>query len=334
MDIHEYQAKEILKSFGVTVPEGANHLQIRKALCVSGHGAKLLRKEPIILTRCVLPHVAAVARSFALVLLILFLILPPAALWMSLGMAVVGGLVYAYFQMRRILKELAQPPVFTEAAQTPEQVDKAPKSPDFRITEPGDSFRPKTRASDSVEAVRFKTALKEMYAVDVAARKAAFVPAKRKLDLPLLVNEVVNTLHPDKTIPRLVLDRILLPDRIRFVPEKFDQIMEYPKFDQPMYKPLVDLSDEYFLPNINLIPQNSITLLETNQKFIESYMVGINHEMSRELLWREYPTDQRGSYFRQFWDVSQYRPEKDEDLDDLKEKLKDIPELHKWKLNT
>jgi len=25
--------------------------------------------------------------------------------------------------------------------------------------------------------------------------------------------------------------------------------------------------------------------------------------MGRELLWREYPTDQRGSYFRQFWDV-------------------------------
>ncbi len=33
-------------------------------------------------------------------------------------------------------------------------------------------------------------------------------------------------------------------------------------------------------------------------------MVGLNHEFARELLWREYPTDQRGSYFRQFWDVA------------------------------
>ena len=32
-------------------------------------------------------------------------------------------------------------------------------------------------------------------------------------------------------------------------------------------------------------------------------MVGLNDEMGRELLWREFPTDQRGSYFRQFWDV-------------------------------
>ena len=35
-------------------------------------------------------------------------------------------------------------------------------------------------------------------------------------------------------------------------------------------------------------------------------MVGLNHEFARELLWREYPTDQRGSYFRQFWDVRGY----------------------------
>ena len=72
-----------------------------------------------------------------------------------------------------------------------------------------------------------------------------------------------------------------------------------------MYEPLQGhLVDELFLPNINLIEPNSITLLETNQTFIEAYMVGLNHEFARELLWREYPTDQRGSYFRQFWDVA------------------------------
>ncbi len=32
-------------------------------------------------------------------------------------------------------------------------------------------------------------------------------------------------------------------------------------------------------------------------------MVGANDEMGRTLLFNEYPTDQRGSYFRQFWDV-------------------------------
>jgi acetoacetyl-CoA synthetase len=32
--------------------------------------------------------------------------------------------------------------------------------------------------------------------------------------------------------------------------------------------------------------------------------VGLNHELGRELLWREYPTDERGSYYQEFWDSS------------------------------
>jgi hypothetical protein len=104
--------------------------------------------------------------------------------------------------------------------------------------------------------------------------------------------------------------------------------MAYPVFDLPMYKPLSALSSELFLPNINLLPPNSITLLESNQRFIESYMVGLNHEMARELLWHEYPTDQRGSYFRQFWDVTLQLPASPTPAD--REKLRDIPELHTW----
>ena len=51
-----------------------------------------------------------------------------------------------------------------------------------------------------------------------------------------------------------------------------------------MYEDLKRISDELFLPNVQLIEQNSMTLLETNQPFIESYMVGLNHEFARELL--------------------------------------------------
>ena len=104
--------------------------------------------------------------------------------------------------------------------------------------------------------------------------------------------------------------------------------MAYPKIDLPMYEPLKEISIELFLPNINLIAPNSITLIETNQRFIEAYMVGLNHEFARKLLWREYPTDQRGSYFRQFWDVGSYIDSEGLSGDALKEKLYDMPELH------
>jgi hypothetical protein len=57
-------------------------------------------------------------------------------------------------------------------------------------------------------------------------------------------------------------------------------------------------------------------------------MAGLSHEMARELLWNEYPTDQRGTYFRQFWDVSGYVPPPGQTVDP--ETLKDIKPIHEW----
>jgi hypothetical protein len=71
-----------------------------------------------------------------------------------------------------------------------------------------------------------------------------------------------------------------------------------------------------------------------NHKFIESFMVGLNHEMTRQLIWEDYPTfDQRGTYFRQFWDVSAYVPQPGDPTDPtaLAQLLKDIPLVPLWK---
>jgi hypothetical protein len=113
----------------------------------------------------------------------------------------------------------------------------------------------------------------------------------------------------------------------------FDRIvpvLAYPDIKDGMYKPLVNISDELLVPNLALIPPNTISIMLTNQPFIEAYMVGLNHEFARELLWREYPTDQRGSPFRQFWDVTGVIAE-DEDEKARNERLKDLPPLHTWR---
>ena len=86
--------------------------------------------------------------------------------------------------------------------------------------------------------------------------------------------------------------------------DELDPIMDAPTFPQPMYEALRDLSQDYLFPGLEHVPPNTVQLLQTNAKFIESYMVGLNAEMSRELLWRNYPTDQRGTYFQQFWDTA------------------------------
>jgi hypothetical protein len=83
-----------------------------------------------------------------------------------------------------------------------------------------------------------------------------------------------------------------------------DGVMEYPEIDTPIYELLENISPDYIIPNIGDLPENSATLMKVNTRFIESLFVGLNHEMSRELIWREFPTDQRGSYFRMFWDKS------------------------------
>jgi hypothetical protein len=60
-------------------------------------------------------------------------------------------------------------------------------------------------------------------------------------------------------------------------------------------------------------------------------LVGLNHEMGRALLWREYPTDQRGSYFRQFWDVKGIiKPSVEKTDAELSEEYKDIKPIHTW----
>jgi hypothetical protein len=81
-------------------------------------------------------------------------------------------------------------------------------------------------------------------------------------------------------------------------------VMGAPEFPQPMYEALGDLSQDNLFPGLDLVPANTVTLLETNTKFVESFLVGLNAEMASELLWRSYPTDQRGTYFRRFWDTS------------------------------
>lgn len=94
--------------------------------------------------------------------------------------------------------------------------------------------------------------------------------------------------------------------------DPFNRIDFAPDFPQPMYTYLRNLSPQWLLPGIEMIPQNTVGILKTNPRFIETFLCGCNHEFAGELLWREYPTDQRGSYFRQFWDVDDRVPTYDE----------------------
>jgi hypothetical protein len=119
---------------------------------------------------------------------------------------------------------------------------------------------------------------------------------------------LVTQMEPRRTLVPLAQAAIAMsgtatatpPTNTGIVP--IEPIMTAPKFPQPMYESLRDLSQQLLLPGLETVEPNSVLGLETNSRFVEAYMVGLNFEMGRELLWRGYPTDQRGTYFDRFWD--------------------------------
>jgi hypothetical protein len=122
-------------------------------------------------------------------------------------------------------------------------------------------------------------------------------------------------------------------------------LMAYPRFPIPVYDYLKAISQDYIIPNISDIPGNTIALMKPNKAFVEAFLAGMNHEFSRELLWREFPTDMRGSYFRHFWEYDndpskEMLPQPGESEADFHKNIinfqdaaADVEELHKWNKN-
>lgn len=136
-----------------------------------------------------------------------------------------------------------------------------------------------------------------------------------------VIDKTITALDPKTTIESRIKSRISHFRNIEKTEiaqsETEDQLHPvkwYPEFHRPMYHFLRALSQEYILPGLENVPQNTVGLLQTNRRFIEAFMVGLNHEMASELRWREFPTDLRGSYFRSFWDTSIYSVDESEKI--------------------
>jgi hypothetical protein len=148
-------------------------------------------------------------------------------------------------------------------------------------------------------------------------------PVRKTLDVQAAVKALRTQLSPYSSVSERVSATMKLPPVVKVAAyDPLEAIMTHPKFDDATYEYLKKISDEYVVPNLSKIPNNTVTLLEANWRFIESFLVGVNHEMARELLWRGYRTDQRGTYFDQFWDIKGVPAAK----------KGDIHPIHGWKL--
>jgi hypothetical protein len=75
-----------------------------------------------------------------------------------------------------------------------------------------------------------------------------------------------------------------------------------PVIDEALMWSLVEMAPELLLPGVDEFPNNAVRVVETNPAYVASFLAGANHEMARELLWREYPADLTATTFRRFWD--------------------------------
>lgn len=153
----------------------------------------------------------------------------------------------------------------------------------------------------AIQPAAFKQAASALMAqLAVAARPGvSWTPA----NLDGIHTALATGLHPRQTVEQPIAARltgvVAGPRRT----DLLEPVMAAPAFPQPMYEPLGAQSLAWLIPGLDRVPPDTVATLTTNWPFVEAFLVGLNHEMARKLLWNGYPTDQRGTYFRRFWDI-------------------------------
>jgi len=281
-----------------------------------------------------------------ILLLILILVAIVIVLFATLGpvagalAAVIGVVIVAAVARASSRDTTAQ--AESTLVSTPSEADRVivavPPRPNFNISLLGEATPPPATGGgangESKEAQNFRAAVSGFS--QIAAMAPPELPPAQAFSLSNAQTKLAAALEP-RAAHALRLSRLIKIPNVKWTTptEPIVEAMAYPDFDEPMYKRLVEQSNEFLVANLKLIPPNTISLLETNEPVIEAYMVGLNYEMGRALLWNEYPTDQRGSYFRQFWDVSGLvKPNAGKTPAQLAEANKDITPIHTWLLNS
>lgn len=204
-----------------------------------------------------------------------------------------------------------------------------PARANFSLTSPNNSALSVTSTgNDSASAIAFRSA-----AISFHAYVSSIQPPPSlnpSLDIPNASSVLETTLEPTIVFEAMASQVTLIgADASISSPATTDVIMAAPAIRKAMYRYLVQQSPDWMVPGLNDLLQNSVSIFEINQQIIEAYMLGLNHEFARELLWRGYPTDQRGTYFSHFWDFVDSTQNTSQPND--YSPLSDIKPIHLWK---
>ncbi|MFF3604211.1 DUF3892 domain-containing protein [Streptomyces sp. NPDC002463] len=150
----------------------------------------------------------------------------------------------------------------------------------------------------------FRTAAQTHQKALMAAHGRAVQQTEPAVALRPLAGAVRAATAPEKAVTARVAARIDGADLAASgLPDPLGPLLAPPSFAQPMAELLTELGSDHLLPGVQNVPPDTVTLLRANSRFVESFLAGANHELGRELLWREFPTDRRATAFRYFWDA-------------------------------
>ncbi len=212
--------------------------------------------------------------------------------------------------------------------------DRTPTVASVTIPPPIRGREPLTRLTTATRGVQttwrdaFVSARVEVQVIDFPLRDAAAVLRARTdpaLTLPRRLASTVSIAQAafDRAGPHVAA---FLPATAGLhhrymIPKYFDRVMAWPHLRNAFYRDLADYDKHAFMPGIDDLPQDLIMLVQVNQYFIDAVMAGANYEMNRELLWRGFPTDLRGTPFQRFWGR----------VGLTNELLNDMEPMHQWR---
>lgn len=180
--------------------------------------------------------------------------------------------------------------------------------PTIREREVLNRFTTATRGVQTTWRDAFADKRVEVQVVDFPLAQAAAVVRARAdpaLTLPLRLASSVSIAATalGQTMPHVAayLGSGKFLDLRFMIPVLADRVMAWSHLRNVFYEDLAKYDKNAFMPGVDDLPNNLIMLVQVNQYFIDAVMAGANFEMNRELLWRGFPTDLRGTPFQRFW---------------------------------
>jgi hypothetical protein len=122
-----------------------------------------------------------------------------------------------------------------------------------------------------------------------------------RIEPPVTQALVRSAIQAASAVRRRLQSVVTVPGRDPAGADALAPVLRTPDVPAPMAMALIDRDPNWFLPGIGEFPVDRATLLSPDDQFAEAVMLGANVELLSEFLWREFPTDRRGTPIRRFW---------------------------------